>query len=117
MAALTSASITIVLLERSKENKKRKVKGTLAIAGTDTYPTGGIPLPAIGSFGFIRQMDKLEIVGQPGATSQYLYNYDETNHKLQIFEEEATAAGGPLLEADTSEAPGARTLRFVAEGW
>jgi len=117
MASLEAADITIGITETHINGLKRHVRGTLAIAATDTYPTGGIPLPAIGVFGFIRQMDSLRIVGQVAATSQYLYTYDPTNHLLQVFEEEGAAAGGPLLEADTSEAPGARTLLFEASGW
>src|SRR5262245_16683476 len=117
MAALTAASWTTTITERKHVGKEKMVRGTLALAGTDTYPTHGIPLPAISNFGFVRQINDLRIVGQATATTQYLYMYDKTNHKLQVYEEEAAAAGGPLLEADTMEVPGPRTLFFEALGW
>lgn len=117
MAALTSASWTVTITRRDIEGKSKRVTGSIVLAGVDTYPTGGIPLPAIGRFGFKRNMDNFQIVGQAGATTQYLATYDRTNHKLQIYEEEAAAAGGPLLEADTAEVPGARTFFFEATGW
>lgn len=52
-----------------------------------------------------------------GTNFTYHARYDKTNHKLLLFEEEGTAAGGPLLECDTSEVPGPRTWNFEAIGW
>lgn len=120
MAALTAASWTLTNTDRAlvATLKKRVTYGTLVLAGVDTYPTGGIPLPAKEKFGMVRQMDDLRLIAQDtNATTQYLTNFDKTNHKLQVFEEEAAAAGGPLLEADVAEVPGPRTYRFVATGW
>lgn len=117
MAALDAADVTITVTERWIEGTKRHSRGTLAIGGTDTYPTGGIPLPALGKFGMYRSLDVLDVTGSAGNTDEYVYGYDKTNYKLQLFEEEGTAAGGPLLEADTSEVPGARTVFFHAIGW
>lgn len=117
MAALTAASWTVVITKIRIEGQRRKVRGTLTLAAVDTYPTGGIPLPVAKSLGLQYFVDEVRIVGETGATSQYLTSYDPTNHKLQLFEEEAAAAGGPLLEADAAEVPGARIYHFVAEGW
>lgn len=118
MAALTAASWTVAISERHIHHKERVVRGTLALAGVDTYVTGGIPLPAIGLLGMIRNIDRLQVVGQePGPVSQYVLSYDRINHKLQLFEEEGAAAGGPLPECDTAEVPGPRTWRFEATGW
>jgi hypothetical protein len=117
MATLDAADITITIERQLQTGKLRTIYGTLAIAGTDSYGTAGIPLPAIGVFGFKSYMDTLVIYGQTVLTNMYVYTYNKAAHKLQIFEEEATAAGGPLLECDTSEVPGARTLHFIATGW
>lgn len=119
MAALTAASWTLVLKKRYRKAGRKYAEGTLALAGTDTYPDNGIPLPAKEKFGFIREM-QLDIVGvdaTTGTVSQYFPLYDKANHKLFLYEEEATAAGGPLLECDTAEVPGPRTYDFVAWGW
>lgn len=117
MPALTASDVTITVTERWREGPKRHSRGTLAIAGTNTYPTGGIPLAAKDKFGMVRSLDVLDITGSAGNATEYVYGYDKTNYKLQLYEEEAAAAGGPLLEADTSEVPGARTLFYHAIGW
>jgi len=120
MAALTAASWTLTITERFVRGVKKITHGTLALPGTDTYPNDGIPLPTKDKFGFIRQMDSLILFGvdpTAGTVSEYHTRYDKTNHKLFLYEEEAAAAGGPLLECDTAEVPGARTWNFVAEGW
>jgi hypothetical protein len=120
MAALTAASWTVTILTRSIKGGKRQITGTLLLAGADTYPDNGIPLPTIDKLGFKRQLDSLLIFGvdpTAGTVSDYVYRWDKTNHKLFLYEEEATAAGGPLLECDTAEVPGPRTLNFAAEGW
>lgn len=117
MASLTAASWTTSVTERWREGNKKYARGTLLLAGTDTYPTGGVPMPANGAFGFDRQTNDVRLIGQSGGTTQYLTNYDPTNRKMLFYEEESVAAGGPLLECDTAEVPGARTYHFIAVGW
>jgi len=121
MASLTAASWTVTVTEvgiLTGHPAKRIAKGTMLIAPTDTYPTGGIPLPTIDKLGMQRQIDKLTFVGNPGGqTTEYVAKYDRTNHKMQLYSEEVVAAGGPLLEALASEAPGTRTWDFEAVGW
>jgi len=119
MAALTSASWTVTISRRDIEGKRKKVTGSVVLAGTDTYPTGGIPLPAKEQFGFKRNMDNFIVVGQAGATTQYQWMYDRTNHKLQAFFGHDTAGVTTLPndEADVAEVPGARTLFFETSGW
>lgn len=120
MAALTAASWTVSITERRIISGKRHHFGTLTLAAVDTYPDGGIPLPTRANLGFVRQVDMLVIFGvdpTTGTVSQYMPMYDKTNHKLFLYEEEGVAAGGPLLECDAAEVPGARTYNFHAIGW
>lgn len=129
MAALDGADLVVTVNERWIEGVKRHSRGTVDIVGTGTYTTGGIALvnsaiPAVKRFGMDRQLDVLIIQGSqvdsdPGtsSTTNYVYGYNPTLKTLAVYEEEGTAAGGPLLEADTSEAPGPRRLRFYAIGW
>jgi hypothetical protein len=118
MAALTAADITTVISDRRIVGKRKVVRGTIAFGdGALTYPTAGVPLPALSVFGFIRSMDRFEVFGVNERTSDYSVKYGPANRTLLMYEEEAAAAGGPLLECDTSEAPAARTYSFVAEGW
>lgn len=117
MADLSAASWTVTVTERWIQDKKRYSRGTLAIAGTDDYVAGGVPLADKSKFGFVRQMDSLSLMAQSGGTTAYLALYDPTNHKVLFYEEEAAAAGGPLLEADGAEVIGPRTYHYVASGW
>ncbi len=118
MGALTAADVTVVVTETTRVGKKKLLHGTIAFGdGSKTYPTAGVPLPAISSFGLLQQLDVLMIFGINELTTDYVYRYNKSAHKLLMYEEEATAAGGPLLECDTSEAPAARTLNFFAIGW
>lgn len=131
MAALDGDDLTIVVTERWIDGVKRHARGTILIEGTGTYTTAGVTLagvspavPAQKRFGMDRQLDLLVISGSqvdadPGtsSTTNYVYGYNPVTKALVIYEEEGTAAGGPLLEADTSEVPGPRLLSFYAIGW
>jgi hypothetical protein len=118
MAAIGAANITIVVTDMSRHGKKKRHQGTMTFGdGSLTYSTAGLPLPAPSAFGFLQQMDELQIIGNNARTSDYQYRYNKSAHKLLCYEEEAAAAGGPLLECDTSEAPAARVLDWVAWGW
>jgi len=132
MGALVATDITVTVTERWRSGRKHYSRGTLAISGAsdETYPNGGIPLPAIGAFGMYQYLDALVFFGvdaTTGTVADYLARWDKANHKLFLFEEEGAAAGGPLLECDTSEVPGLstgasggvgpRTYNFLAVGW
>ena len=117
MAAFAASDVTVAITDQSIAGGRRHVIGTLTFGdGALTYPTGGIPLPAIASFGMPRSLKSLSVTGVNGLTSDYMTRYNPVTHKLLLYEEEAEAAGGALLEADTSEAPAARTYHFVAIG-
>ena len=45
MPALTKTDLTVTVTDRWITNRRRFARGTIAIAGVNTYPTGGIPLP------------------------------------------------------------------------
>lgn len=118
MAAFVASDVTLTITSTIMIASRRFVIGTLTFGdGSLTYPTAGIPLPAIGSFGFKVACLALIVFGVNARTTEYLAQYNPAAHKLQLFEEEAAAAGGPLLEADTSEAPAARTYSFLAIGY
>ena len=118
MTALASTDVTVTITKTAVRGKKRTVWGTIAFGnGSLTYPTKGVPLPAISKFGFQRFMDSITFYGVNERTTDYMTKYNPTSHCIIMYEEEASAAGGPLLECDTSEAPAARTYSFVAEGW
>lgn len=122
MAALTAAAFAVSIPYRGirRVQGKKVVYGTLTLTGgTDTYPTGGIPLPDRPFFGFTRQMDSLELQQEGGETTSYAPSYDKSAHKLMLFASHDTAGVTtlPMDEQDTAEAPGTRVWRFIATGW
>lgn len=94
MTALASTDVVVTMNARDRDMGHGALSKFMGIAslsfgdGALTYPTGGIPLPAIGRFGLQRQMD-MGIIEQPPGDG-YLYKYDRDNHKLLIY----TSAGG-----------------------
>jgi hypothetical protein len=118
MAAIAAANIAVAVTRQIRMGTLKKHYGTITFGdGSLTYSTAGLPLPAIGSFGFVSFIESLKIFGNNALTSDYSYKYNKSAHKLLCYEEEAAAAGGPLLECDTGEAPAARVLNWEAEGW
>jgi hypothetical protein len=119
MTDIAAADFAVSALKVEIVGRKKRATGTLTLTGgTSVYTTAGLALPAIGNFGFARQMDSLHLsAGLGSETTAYMPRYTGSTHKLQLFEEEGTAAGGPLLEADTGEAPGTRVWYFEAWGW
>lgn len=118
MTALAASDVTVTVDERWIAGVKRHVRGKITFGdGALTYSTGGIPLPGYASFGMTRNLDSLILLGNNARTTDYRTQWDRTNNKLLLYEEEAVAAGGPLLEADTGEAPAARDYYFEAIGW
>lgn len=122
MAAIGTGHFAVTISRRVIMGKARMVLGTLTLTGgSDTYSTGGMPLPAISSFGFVKRMDALIIYGGLGTeTVSYEPRYTgSSTHKLQIYASHDTAGSTtlPMDEQDTSEAPGTRVWYFVAFGW
>lgn len=85
MAALSADSFTISVLTRLVGQGGKPA--TLSICrmtfgnGVDTYPTGGIPLPARDKFGLKSRMDALIIIDQ-SASDGVLWKVDWANKKL-----------------------------------
>src|SRR3990172_2290884 len=103
MAAIAAANVTVAITKRWINGGVMHVLGTITFGdGALTYSTAGIPLPALTKFGFRDAIHMLSIFGVNERTTEYLVRYGPALHTLLLYEEEAAAAGGPLLEADTS---------------
>lgn len=89
MAALTSTDVTVTVSIRDRDIAHGSSGKNISLAsvqfgdGAKTYPTGGVPLPAIGNFGFQRQLDFVGI--QEPSGNGFHYKYDSTNHKIKVF--------------------------------
>lgn len=117
MAALTAASWTIVITDRVIHDKEKTVRGTMEIPGTDTYPTGGIPLPTKEKFGMYGDLQKFTMHAHDSQTTGFAASWDKTNNKLQLYGDRASAANDSLLEIPNTDVPGPRVWRFEAQGW
>ncbi|MDD4339211.1 MAG: hypothetical protein PHV00_05975 [Syntrophales bacterium] len=110
MAAITSSDVTVTVnagdrLIGGGGAFKNLTLATIAFGdATLTYPTGGVPLPAIGAFGLHKGIDAAILI--PPSGDGYVYKYDKTNHKIQIYTQGiktgstsvSTAANGALVE-------------------
>lgn len=102
MAALTSSDVTATVNTRDREMAggaafKNLTLATVAFGNASlTYPANGVPLPAIGVFGFRKALDAAFINGDPD--DGFVYKYDKTNHSIRIytqgFSTGATSAAG-----------------------
>jgi len=110
MAGLTSSDVTVTRSVRDRDighgtlGKNMTIVSVAFGDGAKTYPSGGVPMPAIGNFGFSRQVDFCAI--QEPSGNGYTYKYDATNNKIRIYTQgvvtgstAATAcANGALVE-------------------
>jgi hypothetical protein len=88
MAALTSANVTVTL---NQEDVDRSPDGRIGIRtfpvvafgnSALTYPALGVPMPALGKFGFHFAI-KRAYFEQPA--NGFIYHFDRANHKIRIF--------------------------------
>jgi hypothetical protein len=89
MTALAATDVTVTLGQRNIEHRPgtlRKVYPDLTFGDSAlTYPSGGIPLPAKGSFGFLKQIVFGSVEG-PATADAYVYRYDRAAHTLMIYQ-------------------------------
>jgi hypothetical protein len=89
MGAFASTDITVTIAARDREIAGAQAGRNMTIAtvafgnGSLTYATGGVPMPAIGTFGFRNEI-KQGLIQQPSANG-FIYKYDATNRKIKIF--------------------------------
>lgn len=115
MAALSAGSITYTVNQKARlGNSKVLNVVTLALGnGALTYPTGGIPIVG-GNLGCPNTIYRLDV--QDGGTSGYVFNYNITTGKLQMYTV-GGAAGSLEAEVGAAVAPAALTVVMEAYGW
>lgn len=90
MANLAATDVTVTLPSRDRDIGHGPLMKNITIAtvtfgdGSLTYPAGGVPMPAIGDFGFQREVQ----IALPMASALDIYNYkyDKTNNKLGMYD-------------------------------
>lgn len=121
MADLTVASWTVTVEKKTIRGKQKDHRVKLVVGdGTDTYPTGGIPMPVAGTLGFVRFIDHVQIIDASDADG-LMYKIDQANNKLRIWNptnqtgSTGFRAGNELV--GTTDAVGTATIYVNAVGW
>lgn len=125
MAGIASTDVTVTISARDKDVAHGRASKNITVAsvtfgdGVLTYPTGGVPLPAIGRFGYQRSVDFVGV--QEPITNGFRYQYDGTNHKLKILTQgvvtgstAATACESGALVENSAAAEGSIRLSNTA---
>ena len=97
MVALAAADWTVTIDQKRIMPKQKRWRVKLVIGdGAKTYPTGGIPLPAYNTLGFVRYIDHVILMEDDSALGRGM-KWDKANAKLKLFAQGvttgATAAG------------------------
>lgn len=119
MTALASTDVTVTVVEELRGGpKKKRNRVTIAFGnGTLTYPSGGVPMPAIGKFGMVTVLNGLTFLDDANANG-FHYKFDATNRKIRVYQgDNDNAADAPLIELTTAATPAAATLVCEAVGW
>jgi hypothetical protein len=94
MAGIASTNVTVTLSKLERLGSELKAVGTIAFGnGALTYPSGGVPLPALSNFR-LRSANRMFLLG--GEASGYVYKYDQTNHKIRIYQTAAVTPAGTV---------------------
>ena len=100
MADLAAGNVTVTIEERRIIGKQRRNRVKITFGdGALTYPANGVPMPAFGSFGMVRNLDYLNVLDQDDATGVF-WKYDKENNKLRAYVQGITvgAAGAAVLD-------------------
>ena len=118
MAALTATDWTVVVEQKLIEGQRKRNRCKLTLATAGAYPSNGIPLPANGKLGMVRNLEYV-VVTDPVAARTAPVKYDQANNTFRVFI--ATATAGPhLTESATTVTNGAGAdfvVYIEAVGW
>lgn len=85
MPDIAAANVTVTVEEQNIVLGKRRNRVKIQFGdGALTYPAGGIPMPAAGAFGMVRNLDYLTIFDDDDS-SGLLFKYDRENAKLRVY--------------------------------
>lgn len=104
MTAIESTDVTVSVASDKRDIAHGAVQKNISLAdvtfgdGSLTYPTGGVPLPAIGLFGFQREI-QIGLIEEAPANG-FHYKFDRANHTIKIFTQGVTTSAAT---PDTNE--------------
>jgi hypothetical protein len=88
MGDMVATDVTVTLDPREADFFAMATKVTFpsiafGAASGKAYPTGGIPMPAMGAFGMKKEIKRIFV--SPRAADGILWKYDKVNHKLMAL--------------------------------
>jgi len=127
MTELASSDVSVDVAPDKRDFAHGAIQKNMTIAdvtfgdGSLTYPAGGVPLPAMGRFGFQREVQIALIEEAPD--NGFRYKYDRANNKIKIFTQgvttgptaAATNENGALVK-DSADAEGSVRLPNTVAG-
>ncbi len=103
MAHFVAADVVVAILSKGVVGKKRRTYGTITLATTSaTYDNpGGIYLPALTSFGFLKSIDNIFLskdLSTAGTlvSDTSIFKYDKTLHTIRVFRSAAHTPTGSI---------------------
>jgi len=116
---MADVTATVTIVDRDFLGVANKITlASIAFGnGTNTYPSGGIPIGGKEQFGINKQI-KAVFVDQPINGYVYKTDYsDQSALKLRIYQgDNDGASDGPLVELPTSAAPAATVVKAMIIG-
>lgn len=118
MADFVAGDVTVTVTQQRKVNgspTRRHNRCTITFgAGAETYATGGVPMPAGGSFGMPNGIVESITVDDDSAGAGYHYTYDQTNNKLLGW---FSATGATDVQITNGTNVAAATLKCTVIGY
>lgn len=101
MVDLVAGDVTLTIENKNREGKLRRYRTKVVFGdGVKTYPAGGVPLPASGSFGMVRRLDYIQLIDDNDAAG-IIWKYDKENNKLRGYW--PTGGAGTAPASSTSD--------------
>jgi hypothetical protein len=96
MGDMVATDVTVTLDPREADFFAMATKvtfPTIAFGASSgkAYPTGGIPMPAMGAFGMKKEIKRIFV--SPRAADGIIWKYDKVNHKLMAYVVGGTVTG------------------------
>jgi len=110
MAAIASTDLTLTIEQQTRAGNQKRNRVKIVFGnGTLTYPSGGVPLPSKGSFGFGHNLDHVILIDADDA-SGIVWKVDQANKKLRGYIQGVvvSAAGAATMDdfaLDTAAEP------------
>jgi hypothetical protein len=104
MADLASTDVAVIVYSGHRDIAGGGAFKNITLAsitfgnGSKTYPANGIPLPAIGAFGFRKEINFVIVAQPPG--DGFIYKYDPVNYSIRVYTQGAKT--GATVAADSA---------------